>query len=193
MNNRKILIPALIIVAMAQLIIPVRMIRENEATVITGEEYKFRLNPPRDREQMLNSRAGRFAMNEITLSDGQKFENGEIVYVALKVGDDGFAEVASVTQTKGEKTFPGMNAKVSYVFADSIGKILVNYPFEQDFINITNSAEFATTYREAVKNMSVVYALVCIRKNNAILKDVYIDGKPLQEVAGSKSPTKSDQ
>ncbi len=187
MNNKKILLAALIIVALAQVIMPVRMIRDKEKTIITGEEFKFRLNPPRAREQMINIRSGRFSVNEVLLTDGQKFTRGEIVYVCLKVSEEGFAEVASISGEKSESKLPCLKAKVSFVFADSIGKMLVNYPFEQDFNNMTNSAEFASTYREAVKNLSVIYALVYIRKSNAILKDVIIDGIPLSELAKNKN------
>lgn len=192
MNNKKILIAALIVVALAQLIIPFRMIKNHEARIITGEEYKFRvISSPENREQPINIRRGLFYVNEIILTSGQNFSRGETVYVGLKTGPDGFAEAVSVSRVKEEITSPFLRAKVNFIFAEYLNKILVIYPFEKDYNNETNSSEFSAAYREALKNQSNIYALVYIKNGNAILKDIFIDGTPLREYSQNKTPVRN--
>ena len=114
MNNKKILLPAFILVALVQLYVPSKMILHREEILDTGKEYKFKTAPidPTDpfRGKYITLR---YDENMVEIQNEKDWVRGETIYVFLAKDSDGFAKIKSGSSPGGDP--PGR-------FADESGK-----------------------------------------------------------------------
>lgn len=187
MNNKKILLPAFIVMALIQLYIPSKIILDNESVLRSGTIYKFRTAPidPTDpfRGKYITLNYRETTYNAPNIDD---WVMGENIYVTFTTDNNGFAKIESVTKNKPADTDAYLKTKVNYVSASGNNQLIIDYPFDKYYMeeSIAPSAELLYNHSRLDTNQ-VAYSLVSVRKGNAVLKDVLINGVPIREVVKS--------
>lgn len=120
----------LIIVFLAQLAFPLKMIIESERILTSGKEYKFLLEPvdPSDpfRGKYITLH---FKANEFTPEEKREWEKQENIYINLTTDTAGFAKILNVKAECPENNIDYVKAKVDYYYSSS-NTITIKYPFE---------------------------------------------------------------
>lgn len=184
MNSKKILLIAFVLVALAQLAIPVKMILDKEDILDNGTLYKFRTAPidPNDpfRGKYI---ALTFKENTVEIKDGEEWAMGETIYVSLTTDDKGFAKIDFVSKEMPEGQTDCIKAKVRYVAEDSTRSLFIDYPFDRFYMEESKAMEAEITYQQLLADTArVTYALVSIKNGEAVLSDVQIDGISIVEM-----------
>lgn len=192
MNNKKILIPVFILVALAQLFVPAKMILDREDILDTGKEYKFKTSPidPYDpfRGKYITLR---FDDNTFEIQNDEEWNSGETVYVLLTSDSDGFAKIESVSKEKIANSPDFVKAKVDWVNGLELN---IDYPFDRYYMEESKALEAEQEYRASqIDTNQVTYALVSIKDGDAVLKDVLLDGVPIREVVLRERETKPSE
>lgn len=184
MNNKKILLPVFILVALVQLYVPAKMILDREDILDKGIEYKFKTEPidPNDpfRGKYITLR---YEEDMIEIQNEADWLGGEIIYVFLTTNNEGFAKIQSVSKeiTTNNKDF--LKAKVSYVTSNGSNKLTIEYPFDRYYMEESKAYDAELTYRESqLDTNQTAYALVSIKDGEAVLKDVLINGVSIREI-----------
>jgi uncharacterized membrane-anchored protein len=183
MNYKKIIFPAFIILALAQLFVPASMIMHQESVIKTGKAFKFRTapfdpyDPFRGKYIMLS-----FEANTFKVPVDSKWEYDQDVYVTLATDEEGFAKIAAVSAEEP-------NDSPDFVLAKSWGKnesdyyLSISYPFDRFYMEESKALEAEQSYMEAQVDTSMVaYALVKVKSGDAVIENVFIDDVPIKEV-----------
>jgi uncharacterized membrane-anchored protein len=178
MSSKKILLVAFILVALAQLYIPVRMILNKEEVLNAGTLYKFKTAPVDPNDPFRGKYiALTFKENSVEINDKEQWLMGETIYVSLSIDEKGFAKIESVSKKMLAGHPNVIKAKVRYVKEDAPKKLFIEYPFDRFYMEESKAAEAEKTYRDLMSDSSrVTYALVSVKDGEAVLSDVQIDG-----------------
>lgn len=177
MKNK--LLIAFILVALVQIAVPVKMIFDKEHVISNGTEYKFRTEPvdPYDpfRGKYITLY---FDANTYNTENDSVWQEGETIYVLLGNDSLGFAKITAVAKQQPPNEKPDyVKAKVQYAYGN---KVTINYSFNQFYMEETKAANAENAYREANRRTAdttqLVYALVSVKKGDAVIKDVIING-----------------
>lgn len=192
MNSKKILLPAFILVALAQLYIPAKMILDKEGVLDTGTEYKFKTAPidPSDpfRGKYITLS---FDENTVEAPNEQEWMRGETIYVSLTTDNKEFAKIKSISKEKPTDNQDFLKAKVSFVTRNGSNKVTIDYPFDRYYMEESKAYEAELTYRQSQRDTNrITYALVSIKDGNAVLKDVLIDGISIKELVKEEQQNK---
>ncbi len=182
MNNIKLILAAFILVALAQLYVPTKMILDRENVLANGIELKFRTAPidPNDpfRGKYIN------LQYENTLTEIQSAEawlRDEDIYVILTKDEHGFATIASVSKTKPADELAFVKAKVKFRSTDR--KVIFEYPFDRYYMEESKAYEAEQIYRQSLPDTNQkTYALVKIKDGKAVLKDVLINEISIRDI-----------
>ncbi|GAA4272785.1 GDYXXLXY domain-containing protein [Aquimarina gracilis] len=156
------------------------MIWKQEDILKSGNAYKFKTmpidptDPFRGKYITLN-----YEMNSMTITD-TNLTYGDKVRVYIEKDDNGFAKAVSLSKKP-------LDGQKDYVTAKITGnyKGVVNFelPFNRFYMEETKAKDAEVAYtkvnRDSLKQN--VYAIVHVKNGQAVLKDVIIDGKPIQE------------
>ena len=192
MNNKKILLLAFILVVLAQLYIPAKMILVKESVLDTGTEYKFKTAPidPSDpfRGKYITLS---FAENTVETPNDQDWMRGETIYVSLTTDNNGFAKIKSISKGKPTDNQDFLKSKVSFVTKNGTNKVTLDYPFDRYYMEESKAYDAEQTYRQSQRDTNrITYALVSIKDGNAVLKDVMIDGISIKELVKEEKQNK---
>jgi len=169
-----------IVVALAQIFVPVHMIVDSENTISSGVEYKFKTRPIDPTDPFRGKYIVlQYEMNHFNTRD-TTYLVGEEIYVYLKNDKEGFAEVLEVRKTLAQTEADYVTARVTYYYD---GKVSFALPFNTFYMEESKAYDAELAYVKANRDSVVnnVYALVHVKDDNAVLKDVVIDGVPIQE------------
>lgn len=184
MNSKKIVLAAFILLALAQLYIPAKMIWDREDVLATGTAYKFKTAPidPNDpfRGKYITLS---YDENTITVSDEQDWLTGESIYVSLTTDNSGFAKIKSISKTKPTGNEKFIKAKVRFAAGNGSNQLTIDYPFDRYYMEESKAYDAEQVYRRTQRETSkTTYALVSVKNGDAVLKDVLIDGTPIREI-----------
>ena len=184
MKNKKIILPAFIVIALIQLYVPSKMIWDREEILETGIDYKFKTapvdpnDPFRGKYFTLN-----FDENIVKVQKEEDWVNGETIHVLLKKDNDGFAKITSVSRDVPTEDQEYVKARVGYVTTENPSRLFIDYPFKRFYMPEPKAIDAEETYRQsALDTTQVTYALVKIKGGEAVLKDIYIDEVPIKEL-----------
>ncbi len=169
-----------IVLAVVQIGTPLKMIFDKEDILISGTAYKFKTRPidPTDpfRGKYITLQ---FEMNSFTASD-TTYVYGDEVRVYIENDDEGFAKVARVSKEPFDFGSDYVMAKVTHTYTN---KIMFELPFNRFYMEETKAYDAEKAYRDVNRNTKKddVYALVYIKDGASVLKDVIIEGIPIQE------------
>lgn len=184
MNNKKILLTALIVVAVVQLTIPIKMIWDKEDVLELGKEFKFETeavdptDPFRGKYIVL-----RFKENRIAIDSDRDWKEGENVFVHLNMDPHGFAKIKSVSKEKPTDTQDFVKAKVQFIDTFRSRTMNIAYPFDRFYMEESKAFDAEQEYiKSQADSTKTTYALVSIKDGYAVLKDVLIDGVSVVEI-----------
>lgn len=187
--NKKIIYPTFILMVLVQLYIPSRMIFHNEMVLVSGMEYKFKAAPvdPNDpfRGKYITLS---FAENSFQTADTSAWEQGETIYVDLTTDSAGFAKVLDISRTEPMDREDYIKASVSYSVSDTMTMVFIQYPFDRFYMEESKAPEAEITYNESLRDTNqVTYALVLVKKGEAVIKDVMIDDVSIVEIVRERN------
>lgn len=174
----KILLIAFAAMAIIQLAIPGQMVYENELAYSEGTEYKFKTRPidPTDpfrgKYILLD-----FEADSANVKDSQW--NAEYGYVVLGKDPEGFAEIDTLLEEKPKK---GDYVKVR-INSNYGSLVTVDYPFNRFYMEESKAPDAEILYRENNNdgNKIPAYAIVSVRGEVTVVKEVMLDGIPIKE------------
>jgi len=183
MINKKTQIVLFLLVALAQLYIPAKMIWDQEDVLKNGSEYKFKTAPvdPNDpfRGKYITLS---FDNNTFEVENNKDWQQGDEIYVSITNGSDGFAKIASISEEKPEHHQDYVKAKVGFAMGKG-SRISIDYPFDTYYMEESKAYGAELTYqRSQLDSTQTTFALVHIKNGKAVLKDVLIDGVPIREI-----------
>ncbi|MGK0379950.1 MAG: putative membrane-anchored protein [Patiriisocius sp.] len=188
MISKKILLSVFILVALAQLFVPAKMILDREDILETGTEYKFKTEPidPNDpfRGKYINLN---YKEDAIEIQNEMEWLRGETIYVFLTTDNQGFAKIQSVSKENPNNEQAYLKTKVDYVTSNGSNKLTLYLPFDRYYMEESKAYDAELAYRESqVDTNKVAYALVIIKEGEAVLKDVFIDGVSIREIVKNR-------
>ncbi len=169
-----------VIVALAQIFVPIQMVMDSEDAIISGEAYKFRTRPidPTDpfRGKYITLQ---YEMNHFN-TENSTYVVGEEIYIYLKNDSEGFAEVSQISKTPLQTEADYVTARVTYYYK---GKVNFQLPFNTFYMEETKAYDAELAYNKVNRDSipKNVYALVYINGDDVVLKDVFINDIPIQE------------
>ncbi|MGA2221651.1 MAG: GDYXXLXY domain-containing protein [Verrucomicrobiia bacterium] len=187
----RVILAVFIAVAIAQVIVPVRMIARRETTLRLGRTYKFRTAPvdPYDAFRGRYVWLG-YEQNRARWSGESEPGSFRTAYALVEEGRDGFAVI---NQVMPQPPKSGDYVKVGRVYRDWQTNSVVHFslPFDRYYMEETKAPKAEHAYREHLNRRGQTndntYAVVRIKSGEAVLEDVYVDGKPIAEfIRGAK-------
>ncbi len=182
-----ILLTGFALLALAQIAAPLLQIAKYEAVIAWGTEYKFKTAPV-DPPDVLRGRYVRLSFDAEREADklesGRSYgrDYGSRFWISISSGEDGFAKVSGVSRSK-----PSSGDAFSVVY-----DYRFQFPFNQYFMNEWKAQGAEDAYRrsnvrrnsgDAPSDRPPTYATVKIWRGAAVLTNLYIEGKPVSELA----------
>jgi uncharacterized membrane-anchored protein len=184
MNNKKIIFSIFILIALAQLFVPGKMIFEKERVISSGAEYKFK-TVPIDPNDPFRGKYITLSYDETRFMDTESRDwlYGDDIYVILTTDKEGFAKIESVSRTKPSSELDFVKATVINNTFNNEYKVEIEYPFNRYYMEESKALQAELIYRETMRDSkSNTYALVSVKGDEAVLKDVLIDGVSIKDI-----------
>lgn len=193
MSSKGIILGAFILVALAQLFIPAKMILDRESVLKKGKTFKFETtivdpnDPFRGKYIALD-----FVGDIVEIPDKKNWSFNEDIYVAIMEDENGVARIKSLTKAIPEDEPYFLKAKVKLTFipdheGKNTNKLSIAYPFNRFYMEESKAFDAEEIFRKALKDkQKETYALVSIRNGEAVLKDVLISGVSIKELVKTK-------
>ena len=165
-----------IIVAIAQLFIPAKMILNQEDILDTGTAYKFKTQPVDPSDPF----RGKYITLRYDIDSGQSndtlWNRKEDVYVYLKKDNLGFAELYKISKEQLEIENDYVIAEVNR-YNKKTKNLTFNLPFNRFYMEETKAKPAEDAYRKAQRDSlpNNIYGLVYIKDGEAVLKDVIVN------------------
>ncbi|MCK8521564.1 GDYXXLXY domain-containing protein [Aquimarina sp. D1M17] len=168
------------LLALVQVFIPSQMIWQQEDILESGTLYKFKTmpidpnDPFRGKYITLN-----YEENSIKIAD-TSYRYGDKILIYLDKDRQGFAKVTSITKELSE-------AKGEYVRGEVTGNYngVINFelPFNRFYMEESKAYDAEKAYRTVNRDSLVqnVYAEVYVKEGESVLRNVIIEGVPIQE------------
>lgn len=170
-----------ILVALAQLFIPAKMIFDQEDILKTGTAYKFKTQPidPSDpfkgKYIYLN-----YEQNHVPSNDST-WKRNEIVHVLVKQDSLGFVKATNVVRDEPE-SMAYVTAKIDW-YDDREQMVYFTFPFNEFYMNETKAYDAEVAHNQAQQDSlpSNTYALVYVLKGEGVLENVFINDIPISK------------
>jgi len=174
------------VMVLAQLFVPAKMIWDREDIIKTGKLYKFKTRPvdPNDpfRGKYITLN---YDANTYEVTDFSEWQRNEEVYVEFDTDKYGFAKIKSVYKEKPTDIDVYLKTKVNYI--STYNKLTFDYPFDRYYMEESKAYEAEKTYAEVQRDTTkTTYALVHIKKGGAVLTDVLINEVSIREIVKKK-------
>lgn len=170
-----------IVVVLAQLYLPAKMIFDHEDILKTGEAFKFKTQPidPSDpfkgKYIYLSFEASTIPSNDST------WMWQELVYITISKDDSGFVAANHVSRKQPDK---GNFVKAKVEWYDNVKKRLnISYPFNEFYMNEAKAYDAEIAHRKAQTDSTEnnTYALVYVKNGDAVLGNVFINEIPIAD------------
>ena len=181
MNKNKILIPIFAAVVAVQLAVPAWMIVKREITLKEGAQFKFRTQPVDPADAFRGRYVWlRLEPDSVKVPETSKWEHGQRAYAVLSIDTNGFAKV-----TRLDRAWPADEPAIAVRIGwnDSRSNILhFTWPLDRYYMEEKKAPAAEKAYRNNSnrKNRNC-YVTVRVRGGNAVLEELFIDGKPVRE------------
>jgi uncharacterized membrane-anchored protein len=182
MTHKKITWIAFGLLVLLQLWIPASVIKGRENTLADGKAFKFRM-APRDPNDYFRGKYIflNFNENSIEVNDGQDWKYGEKVWVSIANDSAGYAKITGLSAINNKPGGDCIEAVISY-FSDRLKTINIEWPFEKFYMEESKAPLAEEAYNESRADSSIVsYALVKVKNGMAVLENVFIDDKPIDQ------------
>lgn len=183
MKNQKIILILFGIVATIQLIVPGKMVYDQEDILNHGVEFKFK-TAPIDPVDAMRGRyvALQYEIAEFETSYKEIYETNSTVYLILITDSLGFAAIDKI-----EKSQPNssnyLKTEISYSFLRGTNQIVrFELPFNRYYMEEHKAPQAEKIYRNLNRegNESEAFAVVRVKEGKAVISGLYIDAKPIE-------------
>ncbi len=186
MNKKTLLLGLFIVVVIAQLYVPAKMIWDKEEIIETGRLYKFQTEPIDPTDPFRGKYIVlRFSENKFKVTDSTAWQTGERIYLSLKTGAKGYANIQSISKSPPSNKNDYLEAKVGYVDVFNGGQptLTIEYPFDRYYMEESKAYEAELAFRDSRQiNSTETYAVVIVKTGHSVLEDVMIGGRSIREV-----------
>ncbi len=188
--NRKILLSLfLVLMLIAQWLIPYKMIWTNDRTVKEGKVFKFKTMPidPSDafRGKFIHLN---YDNTLFCLADNKSYKQAQEVFVSIDNDSLGYAKITAISHIKPSN--PNyIVANINYIqqLEEDSSCIDINFPFDRYYMEESKSKDAEDLYRKSIRHFTKnVYSVVYIKDGNAVLTDVKIDDKSIKDLIPKK-------
>ena len=172
-----------VLLCLIQLAVPSKMAFAQEDVLSSGHEYRFRTAPVDPYDPFRGKYVTlRFDAEDYATKSTGTWTRGEAAYVVLGTDSAGFAIVTSVHRQEPQGDVDYVLAKIQYVYE---GSIHLDYSFNRFYMDENKAPLAEQRYINANRLSSIqeAYAVVYVKKGEAALKDVMIDGVSLRILA----------
>ena len=187
MKSTKIIFGLFILVAIAQLLVPTKMIYDQENTLKKGKAYKFITQPidPSDpfrgKYIVLNYEISRYKTMDTTWVSNQE------IFVYLK-DSLGFAKIDTISKEKLNSEKDYLQTNVDWY--NSYNKELnINIPFNRFYMEESKAKPAEDLVRNStnLNELSTTYALVYVDGSNFVLNNVFVDDVPIKDAVDAQN------
>ncbi len=177
---------ALLVVCIAQWIVPVRIIRANENILSKGKVFRFLTEPIDPSDPFIGKYISlRFKEQRFSYRTAEKtIDSQKDLFVILGDNDRGFAKVVDVTNKKPGPNVDFVIAKSSYIFSENndTTSILIYFPFDKFYMDEYKAPKAEKIYRSSnIDSTAHVYAIVSVLNGDAVIQNVMINDKPIAQ------------
>ncbi|MES2811586.1 MAG: GDYXXLXY domain-containing protein [Bacteroidota bacterium] len=184
MKNRNFLLIGFLVLALAQLAVPMQMIYHNNDIVQNGKIYKFKAQPI-DPYDAFRGKYIHLNFNESTIYTKDSIADNKSYVAILGTDKKGFAKIAKLRQQPLPKEdYITLSSIYSYRVSENDKRFYanINFPFNRFYMNEYKVPKAEETYNSSVRDTSKnVYALVAVKDGEAIIKDVLVDGVSIKD------------
>lgn len=170
-----------LVVVLAQLYIPAKMILDREDILKTGKAFKFKTQPVDPSDPFKGKYIYLNLEASIVPSNDSTWTRQELVYVVISEDDAGFVVAKHVSRKQPEI---GIFVKAKVEWYDSVKKMLIfSYPFNEFYMNEAKAydAEIAHLNAQTDSTTNTTYALVYVKNGDAVLSNVFINEIPIAD------------
>ena len=182
---RKLLFAGLILLALAQWIVPGLVIRNTAYVLKTGKSFKF-MTEPVDPTNFFKGKyiSLNFKEDQFTERNLPDLNNGQEVFVLLSIDKEGFAKIKGLSTKNPSPDTDYLIAKVLYLSSENDSTtVFVDYPFREYYMNEFKASQAEELYMEANRDsLTKTYALVKIRNGTAVIDDVIINETSIKDL-----------
>lgn len=169
-----------VIVALMQLLVPAKMIADQEDILETGTAFKFKTipvdpsDPFRGKYIVLNYKLNSVKVTDSTLALKEK------LYLYVKNDSLGYATVDQITSKLIDANSNYIIIKDYWYYAQQ-KELNFDLPFDRFYMKETKAKKAEDVYREALRDSlpNNIYGLVYIKEGDAVLKDVIVNNESI--------------
>lgn len=184
MKHKNIYLALLLLVAAAQIMIPVTQIVKWNDVLSEGKIFRFLVAPADPYDPFRGAYIDLdFRDDHWDILTGRREHRTKRVYVWLAQDSSGFAVIEKVTYNEPPDTADYVTALIDYEYddADKRRQIQIKYPFEQYFLPSEKAEKAEKVYFDALRDSTKqVYASVRVKAGVGLLESVMINGTPLE-------------
>jgi uncharacterized membrane-anchored protein len=184
MMNPKWVFGLFLVLAIAQLALPLGQIWKYEDVLRTGQLYKFRTAPV-DPYDALRGKyvALNYADTEAVLRNGYQIDNHSPAYLSLRRDENGFAQFVELAATPPQAGDYLRVECVEYQF--SSGKARFVLPFDKFFMEENKAPQAEQAYRrygnQRGQKDSRTYVMVRVKGGRGVIENLYVEDQPIRE------------
>lgn len=186
MNKKTLLVILFACFSLVVIAVPISMIFQQEKVLKVGQEFRFK-TAPIDPFDAFRGRyvALRLEQSQITKPKNLNLANGQKIYALITVDPEGFAKFSGISLTE-PKGAAYLKAHVQYAWKD---KLNLDLPIDRYYMEENKAPAAETLYRKhSVLKKQDAYVVVAIDKGVAVVKKLYVAGKPIEEAIRKEQP-----
>jgi uncharacterized membrane-anchored protein len=177
--RRRIVLLGLLVLAIVQLAVPLRMIANRLDALETGRLFRFRTAPV-DPYDAFRGRyvALEMAASTIAVADAADYAPGQKIFVLLENDDEGFARPVGLERRQPHDT-AYVAARVA-PWGHTEREVRIGFPFDRYYMNEELAPAAERAYREhSGGGQHDAYVAVRIKDGFAVLEELYVAGMPI--------------
>ena len=188
MTKLRYVLPAFILLAFIQWLIPSKIIFDNNDILKNGRLVKFKCAPVDPSDPFRGkSLTLRFDSSFCKVRNAKEWKNDEKIFVQLHIDEEGYAHVTGLSKEQPKGNTEYVTAKTQKYSSYYDSTLYFVYPFESYYLEESKSQVAGELYQESVNDSGqVTYGLVAIKEGNAVLKDVMINDVSIHKIIADK-------
>lgn len=182
-NINRWIISAFLMLCLAHLYIPLKIIAQQEAVIEQGKLFRFKVAPldPNDpfRGKYITLR---YDANSVKVKNVNEFLRKGRAYVVIEADTQGYAAIRSISLREPNNELSYVEVAVRPVYGGDNSMLHVEYPFRRFYMEETKAVRAEKMFLESLRDRRKdTWALVSVRGGKAVLLDVFVAGKSLKE------------
>ncbi|PRY54517.1 putative membrane-anchored protein [Arcticibacter pallidicorallinus] len=184
-NIKKWVIPAFILLCLAQLVLPIKMVADREAVVLKGKAFRFKVAPldPNDpfRGKYITLR---YEADSVKVKNVNEWVRNSKIYALLDTDLQGYAFVRGISASRPDDQLDYVEAFVTVMNLEDKNTLHITYPFNRFYMEETKAMKAEKMFLESLRSpRSNVFAEIYVRDGKAVINDVVINGQSVRDIS----------